>query len=177
VYLSAEIVLSCRRSPSAQKSELVLAGSIRNITHWLPAVKWAKSFVTKSLRSFYHVLSPEQRAQRRKAKHFCLKKVTHCNDFSRALPFGLPAGIFQYMIKLTKKCMITGMSGTLELPITLEQYQTGMLARKNGALIQKAFPMLDADQREFILTGILPATWEAAFGEPQQGYITQGEGN
>lgn len=34
-----------------------------------------------------------------------------------------------------------------------------------GALLQDAFPELDADQREFIKTGITPKEWEALFGE------------
>lgn len=32
-------------------------------------------------------------------------------------------------------------------------------------LIQKAFPHLSADKREFILTGIHPTEWDELFGE------------
>lgn len=33
------------------------------------------------------------------------------------------------------------------------------------ALIQDALPYLSADQREFLMTGITPAEWQAHFGE------------
>jgi len=34
-----------------------------------------------------------------------------------------------------------------------------------GALIQDAFPYLDNEEREFILTGITPAEWDEMFGD------------
>jgi len=57
--------------------------------------------------------------------------------------------------------MITGQENTMALPITDEQ----MEAYNNGALVQDAFPHLTPDQREFIMTGILPDVWDAAFAE------------
>lgn len=36
---------------------------------------------------------------------------------------------------------------------------------QNGHLIQKAMPELTADEREFLLTGMTPEEWDAAFGE------------
>lgn len=36
-----------------------------------------------------------------------------------------------------------------------------------GALIQDAFPMLNADEREFIKTGITSEEWEAMFGHEE----------
>jgi hypothetical protein len=47
----------------------------------------------------------------------------------------------------------------MELPITVEQYQKW----QNGELIQNAFPHLDDDQREFIMTGIMPYEWDEFF--------------
>ena len=35
-------------------------------------------------------------------------------------------------------------------------------------LIQHAYPMLSDDQREFILTGITPEEWAAAFPEDEE---------
>jgi hypothetical protein len=49
----------------------------------------------------------------------------------------------------------------MDLPVTMEQldrYYNG------GELLQNAFPHLNADQREFIKTGITGEEWEAAFG-------------
>jgi hypothetical protein len=34
-----------------------------------------------------------------------------------------------------------------------------------GALIQEAFPYLNADEREFIMTGTPPHIWEQMFAE------------
>ena len=33
-----------------------------------------------------------------------------------------------------------------------------------GTLVQDAFPHFDDDQREFLITGILPEEWDAMFG-------------
>jgi hypothetical protein len=45
------------------------------------------------------------------------------------------------------------------LDFTMPQY----MAWKGGALAQDAFPQLDADGREFLMTGITPAEWNEAF--------------
>lgn len=59
---------------------------------------------------------------------------------------------------------LTGLPNSMELPIT----EAELLAwRRQGAsapYIQDAFPHLTADEREFILTGVTPQEWEAAFG-------------
>jgi hypothetical protein len=69
------------------------------------------------------------------------------------------------MISLTKRSNLTGKVNTVELPLTNEAYQLSLKAWRNGALIQKAFPTLDADQREFIMTGITAEEWNAHFEE------------
>ncbi len=54
----------------------------------------------------------------------------------------------------------SGKLNRMELPITVEQYEkwtTGEL------LIQEAFPHLNPGEREFIMTGITPAEWDAMF--------------
>lgn len=48
----------------------------------------------------------------------------------------------------------------MELAITEAQVQ----AYNNGALLQNAFPNLNADEREFFKTGITPQEWDAQFG-------------
>ena len=54
------------------------------------------------------------------------------------------------MMQIVRTSPISGITRSLEIPCTEEQ----MVAYRNGALIQVAFPDLTADQREFILTGI-----------------------
>jgi len=38
-----------------------------------------------------------------------------------------------------------------------------MKAWESGTLIQDALPFLDADRREFIMSGITPAMWDEMF--------------
>jgi hypothetical protein len=46
-----------------------------------------------------------------------------------------------------------------EVPVTQEQLD----AWQGGKLIQYAMPNLNADQREFIMTGITPEEWKETF--------------
>ena len=64
------------------------------------------------------------------------------------------------MAKITRQSMLTGLVHTMELPITMHQY----LSWKEGKLIQDAMPNLNAEQREFLMTGITPSEWNEAFG-------------
>lgn len=49
----------------------------------------------------------------------------------------------------------------MDLPITEEQYNSWL----NGTLIQVAMPELTVDQREFLITGLLPDDWARIFPE------------
>lgn len=62
-------------------------------------------------------------------------------------------------MKITRHSQLTGIKRTLDLPITEAQLRSF----KGGTLIQDAFPDLDPDQREFIMTGITAEEWDAAF--------------
>ena len=53
----------------------------------------------------------------------------------------------------------TGKIHSLEIAVTQEQLDNW----RSGMLIQKAMPNLSADEREFILTGILPDEWDELF--------------
>ena len=68
-------------------------------------------------------------------------------------------GVYPKM-KITRTSRLTGNTSVMDLPITREQ----LAAWVDGELIQNAMPQLDADQREFVLTGITPAEWNEAFG-------------
>jgi len=63
-------------------------------------------------------------------------------------------------VKITRVSILSGKSTTMDLPVTEEQ-----LSRyEQGEFIQKAFPHLSADQREFIKTGITPDEWRDRLG-------------
>ncbi len=71
------------------------------------------------------------------------------------------------MVTIERKCPITGKWNTMELPISQWEYDAGMDAWSNGAYIQDAMPTLNADQREFIKTGITPDVWDSLFGSEE----------
>jgi hypothetical protein len=64
-------------------------------------------------------------------------------------------------MNITRKSIITGKVHTLDLPVTEAQ----IALYKAGALAQNIFPDLDADGREFIISGITPEEWAATFPE------------
>jgi hypothetical protein len=47
---------------------------------------------------------------------------------------------------------------------TWDQYKQGYADYQNGKLMQEAFPFLNANEREFLMTGISPEEWNALFG-------------
>lgn len=71
------------------------------------------------------------------------------------------------MILLERKCPFTGVVNTMELPLTHGEYDRAMNLWEDGALIQNAFPTLNAEQREFVKTGITPEMWTKIFGEDE----------
>ena len=52
----------------------------------------------------------------------------------------------------------------MEIPLSLEVIKERL---SEGKLIQEAFPELNVDQREFLLTGATPEEWEEIFGEAE----------
>ncbi len=62
---------------------------------------------------------------------------------------------------VTRTSPVSGEINQREINITEEQ----LIAYQNGELghIQRAFPRLSADDREFILTGTTPEEWNAMF--------------
>jgi len=67
-------------------------------------------------------------------------------------------------MEITRTSIATNVTRTIDLPITVQQID----AYVNGALIQDAFPNLDADQREFFKTGTAAEEWDAMFGEQEE---------
>ena len=48
----------------------------------------------------------------------------------------------------------------MDIDIDIEQWA----AWRTGTLIQEAMPLIKADEREFIMTGITPTEWTETFG-------------
>lgn len=62
-------------------------------------------------------------------------------------------------MKITRRSPIDGKERTFDLNITQRQ----MDAYAGGALAQNAFPQLSADQREWLMTGVMPEQWDYVF--------------
>jgi|DEB0MinimDraft_6_1074348.scaffolds.fasta_scaffold80199_2 hypothetical protein len=61
---------------------------------------------------------------------------------------------------IQKRSMLTGKLNEMELPITKEQLDDW----QSGRLIQHAMPQLNDDEREFLMSGIIPEEWNQCFG-------------
>jgi hypothetical protein len=62
---------------------------------------------------------------------------------------------------ITRKDPFTGKTNTMDLDITEDQLE----AWHAGQLIQHALPRLNADEREFLMTGMMPESWDELFEE------------
>ena len=62
-------------------------------------------------------------------------------------------------MRITMRSGLTGVEHTLEIDVTDDQLSLW----ESGTNIQDAMPHLSADEREFIMTGITPEEWDAAF--------------
>ena len=64
-------------------------------------------------------------------------------------------------MQVTKQSSISGKTHTLEIDITPEQWKRW----KGGELLQNVCPHLDADDREFLISGATKEEWAAFFGK------------
>jgi 7,8-dihydro-6-hydroxymethylpterin-pyrophosphokinase len=62
-------------------------------------------------------------------------------------------------MKIQRTSAQSGITRTLDLDLTLDEYA----AWRGGELIQNAMPRLNADEREFLMTGITAEEWEKMF--------------
>ena len=64
-------------------------------------------------------------------------------------------------VRCCRISMLTGDVNTMDLPTTIGKLTKWREALRVGSapLIQDEFPELNADQREFLLTGITPEEW------------------
>tara|TARA_B100000767_G_C19573671_1_gene454300 strand:+ start:517 stop:735 length:219 start_codon:yes stop_codon:yes gene_type:complete len=68
------------------------------------------------------------------------------------------------MVILEKKSQVTGKIHMREIDMDAQLFAVAHEAWETGTLIQNAFPNLDADDREFIRSGITPSEWSATYG-------------
>ncbi len=64
-------------------------------------------------------------------------------------------------LDVTNVSNYSGKSHTLRIKATPQQF----VLWNSGELIQRAFPNLSADEREFIMSGITKEEWDELFGE------------
>ena len=64
-------------------------------------------------------------------------------------------------MQITRRNPFTGEHHSMDIAVTEQQ----LLNWQRGQLIQDAMPNLTADEREFIMTGILPGQWDELFGK------------
>ena len=67
------------------------------------------------------------------------------------------------MKTITRTDPFTGDVNSLDLDVTQEQLDLW----KSGGLIQDVMPNLNADDREFIVSGITIGSWDNLFGEEE----------
>lgn len=66
-------------------------------------------------------------------------------------------------MRITKISPYTGKENTMDLDITTKQLERWT----EGELIQDVMPHLSADEREFLITGLMPDDFKALFGEEE----------
>ena len=66
-------------------------------------------------------------------------------------------------IAITNQSQISGDVNTIFIRMDMEEFNTAFNNWRNGMLIQQAFPNLDVDVREFLMTGITPLEWDRMF--------------
>lgn len=72
---------------------------------------------------------------------------------------------------VTRRSLISGKEHTMDLPVTqaqIDELIKGPFKWTHPTMvIQKAFPNLTPDEREFLFTGITPNEWNGVFGEDE----------
>jgi hypothetical protein len=75
-------------------------------------------------------------------------------------------------MNITRTSLLTKVTRTRDINVTPEQ----MARYEAGMKIQDAFPHLNADDREFILSGITPEEWDEHMGEDDENFHEGDEG-
>jgi hypothetical protein len=79
------------------------------------------------------------------------------------------------MVAVTRTSQFSGKEATMELPLTQEELDAGLAhswshcralgiqPKEPSMHMQDIFPQLNADQREFLMTGCTPEEWNEMF--------------
>lgn len=70
------------------------------------------------------------------------------------------SNMFNETIAVETRCPFCGKTAVIEVP--MDDY----MAWLSGATVQRAFPNLDADAREQLISGICPTCWDKMFNVP-----------
>tara|TARA_R100001082_G_C4339068_1_gene149223 strand:- start:407 stop:637 length:231 start_codon:yes stop_codon:yes gene_type:complete len=70
--------------------------------------------------------------------------------------------VAENLVRVVQVSPISGNINTMELPIRQGQIEYWQFS---GELVQNVFPHLNADEREFLMTGITPEEWSTTFGK------------
>ena len=62
----------------------------------------------------------------------------------------------------------TSEMASMDLNIGYMEFVSGLQKWFHGSYIQDVFPNLNADEREFIMTGLTPEAWNKIFGEEEE---------
>jgi hypothetical protein len=65
-------------------------------------------------------------------------------------------------MRITRKSVISGIERTLDIPVNPEDYVAWL---QGYGAIQELMPYLNANDREFILSGITSEEWHSLFSE------------
>lgn len=74
-------------------------------------------------------------------------------------------------MRITRVSDWSGIERTMDLDVTAAQ----MFAYTSGELVQRAFPQLSDDEREFLLTGMNHEEWEEMIAEMEASEDMEGE--
>jgi hypothetical protein len=66
-------------------------------------------------------------------------------------------------IFIKARSLFSGKLNGMYLPFSMDQFGELMAEWDEGGLVQDVFPMLNAEQREFIKTGVTQEEWDAKF--------------
>ena len=67
------------------------------------------------------------------------------------------------MYEVKRFSPFSGKENTMTLNMSESEFKAREARWQNGALIQDAFDNLNADEREFVKTGITPSEWDNMF--------------
>lgn len=83
----------------------------------------------------------------------------------------LPAANFQLeelddeLVRVTRTSIFTRQRNSMDLPIDEPMFRVWCAGQ---GLVQDVFPQLNADQREFLMSGATPEEWADVFGSDEE---------